>query len=215
MSISNYAELKTALASWLHRSSISTQAADCITLAEARLNRELGEVLATQSFPGTVGSRTIDVSTYSIARPIALFLLDTDGMERELSPRMVGAFPYSTTNAKPKMWGILGDNLTFDCPLDQAYTFRLHFRQRFALSDSATTNWLLENHPDIYLAAAIVWGALFTEDDAKAGKWAVLLEQGIPSIKAYISAQSPGLLTVDPGLTDIGHRGFFDYTTGT
>ena len=41
MAISTYAELQTAVTDWMARSDLSGNAADFITLGEARLNRKL------------------------------------------------------------------------------------------------------------------------------------------------------------------------------
>lgn len=202
MSITSYSELKTAFATWSKRSGLSTVAEDCIALAEARLNRELPPILTSATLTGTISSRNIDVSANSVAEAHNLFRKEGNVYDEELTQKRLGEFPYSYTNATPRFWSYdnAGGQIVFDCPLDAADTFRFHFKQRYALSDSATTNWLLTNHPDIYLAATIVWGALYTDDDGKAGKWAVLLEQGIPSVKGYISRQQRSRMSVDPAL---------------
>lgn len=213
MPFSNKSELKTALGAWLHRASISTKADDCITLAESSLNRELGEVLTQQTLTGTLSSRSIDISGYSVAEPVGLFLVPTGGNEVEIYRRQDGTFPYSSTASFPSLYAIAGDNLNFNCPLDSAYSFRFKFRQRFGLVNDGDTNWLLENHPDVYLAACIVWGALFTDDDGKTGKWASVLENGLVQVKGYISRQNNGELQVDPGLL-MGCGSVFDITYG-
>lgn len=217
MPFTNKGQLKTALAAWMKRSSISTTADDCIKLCEARLNRDLGEVLTNASLVGVVDSREIDVASLSIAEPIALFITLATGA-RETGPmlkRADGDFPYSAASSVPTIWAVAGTKVIFDCPVNQAYAFRLHYRQRFTLALDADTNWLLDNHPDVYLAAAIVWGGLFTDDDAKAAKWSLLLEQSIPSLKAYISRQNRTTMTADPGLLAMAsRRGTFNIYTG-
>jgi hypothetical protein len=90
--------------------------------------------------------------------------------------------------------------IDFDCPLDQAYSFRFRFRQRYALSDSATTNWLLTNHPDVYLNAVLLWGGVYTSDGERAVAQKVLLDEAIEEVRNVIAEQSRAVLTVDPGL---------------
>ena len=79
-----------------------------------------------------------------------------------------------------------------------AFLFR--YRQKFALSDAVPTNWLLTNHPDIYLAAVLVWsGLLITAEDV--GMWNALLQSGIATLKQLdAKADSDVELEVDPGL---------------
>jgi hypothetical protein len=217
LSIVDYASLKTALAAWMKRSSISSTAEDCIGLAESRLNRDLGEVLTNATLTGVLDSREIDVASQSVAEPLALFITTVTGQsETELQKLRDGDFPYSPISSIPVVWGVAVDKIVFNCPLLAAYSFRFKFRQRFALSDAAPTNWLLDNHPDIYLAAAIVWGGLYVDDDGKTAKWSAMLEQSIPSLKAYISRQNRGEMRVDPALSAMasGRRRSFNINTG-
>jgi hypothetical protein len=214
MSFTTKATLKTAVIDWLARSDVTANGDDQITLAEARLNRELGEVLTEQTLTGTLSQRYIDVSSYTVARPISLFLAETGLDEVELTPKMDGTYPRSVTNGRPSYWSYVNgaERIYFDCPLSGAYPFRFKFRQRFSLAADGDSNWLLAKHPDIYLAASILWGGLYTQDNPRMATFAAVLEQGIPSVKAYISAQNKTVLTVDPALAC--NRPFFDYTTG-
>lgn len=208
MAISTYAELKTAVADWMARGDLSGYPADFITLAEAKLNRQLGAVETDTTLTGTVDNRRIDISSLSIQQPIALFLVDTD--EIEVTPKSDGTFPYLATSSRPRYWAIDGTNIDFDCPLDTAYSFRLRYRQKFALSDSATTNWLLTNHPDVYLAAALMWGGAFTKNFPYADAFSNVLTDGIPEVKNAIAQSKRGVLTVDPGLAALSFRHYYN-----
>jgi hypothetical protein len=98
----------------------------------------------------------------------------------------------------------------FDCPLDAAYTFRFRIKQRYALSDSATTNWLLTYHPDIYLAASILWGGGFTRDLETASGFKSLLDEGIPEVRRVIAEMNRSELTVDAALQPAGPFDWFN-----
>lgn len=215
MAISTYAELKTAISDWMARADLSGNAADFITLAEARLNREIPAVQTDVTLTGTLGSRRIDVSSYSVVSPIALFLVDTDGDEIELTQRADGTFPYLDTSDQPKFWAMDGNYIDFDCPLDTAYTFRFRIKQRYALSDSATTNWLLTYHPDIYLAASLIWGGAYVKDFPYAATFVSSLDSGIPSVKNIIMEQNRGVLTVDPALRVSGNFSYTNWANDT
>lgn len=214
MAISTYAELKTAVDNWMARSDLSGSAADFITLAEARLNRKIPAVETDVTLTGTLDSRRISVSAHNVVSPIALFLVETNGDEREIVQKSDGSFPYSDTSDEPTYWAMDGTNIDFDCPLNAAYTFRFRIRQRFVLSDSATTNWLLTNHPDIYLAATIVWSGAFIRDPETLSLFKGTLEEGIPEVQTIIAEQSRGVLTVDPGLTQGGGFTYNDWANG-
>jgi len=200
MAISTYTELKSAITDYMERSELSGKAEEWITLAEARLNRKLESVEADVSLTGTVNSRSIDISSYSVIEGIALFLLDDDGDEIELTKRPEGTFPQTTDTDEPEIWALDGDSIDFDCKLDQAYTFRFRYVGRFALSDTAPTNSLLTNHPDVYLAACIVWGGMYTQNPDMVVGYKALLDEFIRETQVHLSKRKRGVLTIDPAI---------------
>ena len=210
MAISTYAELQAAFTDYLARDDISGNATTAIALAEARLNRLIPAVETDAALTGTLDSRRIDVDANNVVSPIALFLVDpSTSDEEELTQRSDGSFPYDDTSGRPRFWAMDGDEaIDFDCPLDQAYSFRLRFRQQFTLSDAAPTNWLLTKHPDVYLAATLMWGGVFTQDSGFGQTFSAILDRGIPSVKSIIASGKKGILTVDPALR--GRRSHYD-----
>lgn len=213
MAITNYGELKQAVTDWMARSDLSGDAADFISLGEARLNRELDPIEIDETITGTSGSNRIDVSAQSVETPVALFLAETGLNEVQLTPKADGTFRYHATSGRPRYWGMDGqqDYIDFDRPLDAAYPFRFRYRQRFALSDSSTTNWLLTNHPDAYLAAMLAWGGVFIRDTPYAANFKSILDEALPEIRHQIAQRKRALLTVDRGLEDIGRRQHLHY----
>ena len=213
MALDTYANLQTAVLDWMVRSELTGNVADWITLAEARLNRVLPAVEVDQSLSGSSSSREISLSSYSIVEIMAIYLIDlSTSDETELTQK--ADFARTNTNNKPKFWqhdpDATSPKLIFDCPLDQAYTFRMRYRQRFALSDSATTNWLLTNHSDIYLAAVLVWGSGFVEKFSEAGGFKAVLDEGIPEVRNIITQGKRAIAGVDPALILIGRRPYYD-----
>ncbi len=205
MAIGTFSELKTAIATWARRTTDAdyvTRTADFISLAEARLNRELGPVETDATLTGSVGSRALDISALSMVEPIALWITEASGgNERELQPQYAGQMPYRSGNGLPAMWTV--DNqasIDLDCPCDVAYAFRFRYRQRFALSDSATTNWLLTQHPDIYLAASMMWGGGYKEDMANAAMWNMILDRDLKDVKHTLGKAKRGTLRIDPAM---------------
>jgi len=199
MAISTYSELKTAIADYMARSDLTGNVADFITLAEARLNRLLKMVETDTTLTGIASSRRIDISSVSLVQPIALFVV-VEGDEVEVTRKTDGSFAYDDTNGQPSFWSIDGTNIDFDCPLDQAYSFRFRYQGRFALSDAAPTNKLLTDHPDVYLAASIVWGSVYIKDVSQAAGFKSLLDEFIAETKNVLSQSKRGQLTVDPAL---------------
>lgn len=199
MPISNYTQLQQAVGDWMARADVLGNAADFIALAEARLNRELNPVEVDAALVGSIGSRTIDISSLAMVEPIELFVHVLGG-EAKLLPRAIGTFPYLDTTGTPALYGIDGQTIAFDRPCDQAYPFRFRYKQKFALSDQAPTNWLLSEHPDVYLAASVMWGGVFVQDGGYAASFKTVLDETIPSIRSAIAQKKRGVLTVDPAL---------------
>ena len=212
MPFSTYAELAEAVKDWQHRSDITdANAEDWITLAEARLNRELNPVEEETTLTATVDSRTVDVSALSIVEPLVLYLTQTSGDEIRLTKKRT--FAYDSTSNEPEFWAYDSDDneINFNRPCDRAYSLRFQYRERFTLSDSVTTNWLLNNYPDVYLAAAIVWGNVYQHNTEQAAVHETILGAGIPQVRNVIAQQHRAVATVDPGITTVGQNRYYDY----
>ena len=202
LALANYTDLQATALDFMERTGVTADTAAVpawVALAEARLNREIGAVETDASLTGTLNSRTIDISSQSMVQPIALMLAETSIDEREVLFRADGTFPYLTTSGRPDFVCVDGTNLKFDRPLDDTYPFRLRFRQKFRLA-TASTNWLLTNHPDVYLAATLMWGAGYHTDWPNGESWKAILNEAIPSIKSTIAQNKRGVLTVDNAL---------------
>lgn len=203
MSISTYSDLQTQVTNWMANSGLSGQAADFITLAEAMLNRELPAVVTDIDLTGTDDERRIDISDYAVEEAQSLFLAESGLDEVMLLKKQDGTFAYSVQSDRPTVWAVDDNNnyIDLDCPLSAAYPFRLRAKQRFSLSVSAPTNWLLTNHPDVYLAATLVWSGMYKRNQDIPANMAAVLQQGVPAVRSALARQNKGTLTVDAALT--------------
>jgi len=198
MAIATYSDLQDRIREWMDREELTdAQVQDCIKLAEAKLNRELNAVETDASVQGTVDSRQISLSALRPQAVLAVWRLDGTE-ELRLLPRAGGSFEITTSPGVPLIWSWEDTGISFDCPCDQDYFFRVRYIGKFALSDSATTNALLTNHPDIYLAACMMWGGLFVEDDSKIAKWGALLSNFIADHKKLVARQRRSEMTISP-----------------
>jgi hypothetical protein len=210
---STYATLQTAFTDYIARDDLTGNATTAIAIAEARLNRLIPAVETDVTLTGTEDSRAIDVSANSVTSPLALFLIDPSSSdETELTQKADGTFPYDATSGRPRFWAMDGTNVNFDCPLDAAYTFRFRIRQRYALSDASPTNWLLTNHPDVYLLASLLWGGIYIKDGDQAQAFKSLLDEGIAEVQQIIAEQNRGVLSVDNALQQRARYDWFSDT---
>lgn len=208
--ITDFDSLKAAVAQYSWRTG-DTEFEDAIDgmiqMAGARLNRKLSlrvmDVDATST--GTVGERLIGLPA-DFHEPIDL-KLTTFGEPQELRPTVAGQMSLHDHQGTPTKWCVNAGSLQFDTLLDQAHTFLFRYRKSFVLSEAVTTNWLLTNHPDIYLAAVCLWGGVFMRDQEEAVKHKSILEEGLEELQWQESrsiAIAP--LGVDGAL--VGRSGF-------
>ncbi|WP_332304700.1 phage adaptor protein [Rhizobium sp. GR12] len=208
MAISNYTELQASISDYMARNDISGKASEFIALAEARLNRKLGTIASTIILSGVAGQNFIDITALNIVEPVSLFV---EGTTREflILPRPQGTFAYSEIAATPTKCavervleaGVEKTYLRFDRDMDAPYTFRFTYQGRFALSDATPTNDFLTNFPDVYMAAAIVWGCIYTKSVKDGAMWKSVLEEGLLEARNTYAKSKRAVLTVDPMLS--------------
>lgn len=176
MSITNYSELNTAVANWLHRGDLTSSIPDFITLAEAKLNRRLRLRAQESTATGTVSASVALPSDFAEVISIKVATGQTSY-----------AIPYrpradiTGQSAAPLRYTITGDNIVFD-PASSSYTYTLTYYAKFSAL-SAGANWLITNAPDVYLYASLMESAPYTKNDPRIQTWASLLENAISDLK--------------------------------
>jgi hypothetical protein len=189
----NYASLQTTVAAWMHRNDLAAQIPTFIEMAEARFNRELrlADMEAVDTGTATAGVAALPADFLALRS-----LASDDKPVMYLTPqefqRYVGASWIST----PPVFTMRDGSLVFQPAGDVPYSL-LYYAKIPALSNSATTNWLLSTSPDVYVHAALVQARMYVKD----------VEGAQMSEQAYASAvqslyrqsrgkQAPGVLTI-------------------
>ena len=203
MGLANYSELQTAIATFMERTGdtdVTNNIEDCITLGEAQINRVIENLSLETSLSATASSRSIDISSLNVVEPISLWRTDEDGEDTPIELKNLGSLKQSDVAGDPYAAALDADSLEFDKPLTSGQTFRFVYRGRVALSDSNTTNDILTNHPDVYLAAAIFWGGLLTQDNEMAASYKAVFDQFSRQTRSTIAQQRRSTLTPVAGL---------------
>jgi len=161
MAISTYAELQTAVASWLHRD--VSQITDFITLAEKRINSLLDSRIAEveSTLTATISSRYIALPS-GYMRSLGLWLT-TYNPRTEIRYELPENIRVSTSTGQPFCYTIDGANVAFDCPADRAYTYTLRYKKGYDIA-STSTNDILTNYPALYLYGALIYSCSFTRE---------------------------------------------------
>lgn len=185
MSISTYAELQTAVASWLNRADLTTYVPDFIRIAEDQMSLDLHtREMEAQTTLVTVG----DVATVALPtdmHEIRRFRVDVSYSQplKFLTPDQLSADYASDAVGQPLVYTVIGANAQLAPVPDGVYSLELTYKQQLpALSDSNTTNWLLTKWPSLYLYAALQASEPFLNNDARIGTWQGLYQQQLERI---------------------------------
>lgn len=183
MAIATYDELQASVASWLHRSDLTDQIKDFITLAESRLNRllSLREEEAEISMAAVPGSAYVALPA-DYSAPVSMWL-ESWIPRRALIFKSPAALPYIPIAAYPTYWTVKAGQIQFDRPAQEAYQLTLRYARKFALSNTNQTNYLLKNYPDAYLFGALLESAPFIRDDARIAMWQERFDRAINEIQ--------------------------------
>ena len=167
MALSNYTELKTSIANWLNRSDLTSEIAeDFIVLAEKDFNSKLRirKMNATDS-SFTINAETVALPTgFLQLRDMYIVEGGTKYALKYITPAQMDQIKGSSTAGMPSTFTILGDNFRFAPTPGSSYTATINYYKEFdPLSSSNTSNYILTNHPSIYLYGALYHAANFLE----------------------------------------------------
>lgn len=186
MAITSYSTLLTAISSFAHRTDddFTNARDDFIDLAESRLYDLLllKDMETESSLVAVVGQNYIALPAGYIS-PIALWIV-VDTVRVLVQPVLPQQLPYNTDNTRPCQWAIDGENIRFDSPSDDTYAVKFRHIASSALSNTNTSNYLLERRPDVYLAACMVEASRWTQDVEMFNSWESRLQDGLKAIKA-------------------------------
>jgi hypothetical protein len=212
--ISTYAELKDAIAKWMHRSDIDDRITDFIALAETRLNQDISDIALLRSeaqLVTTAGHRTYDAPSGMISIEYA-HRKEPASTPMQIVPARVLAQKYAHEqySSIPSFMAFDGVYLVLHPTPNGAYTIDYFYRNTInALSDANPSNIVLERFPDLYLWGACHEAALFARD-AEFAQAAELKYQ--TALARARSADHVGGATLR---TDLGLRGgAFNFYSG-
>jgi len=186
MAITTYAELQTAVKNFGKRTDLDSIIPDFITLAELRVNRNLRirkmevrvrtDTVASQEYYGLptnfVQMRSFRLNTSP--------LTDLD----YLTPEAMDTVWAGSTTGKPQAYTVVGDELRLGPSPDAVYTMEmLYWQKPAALSDAATTNFMLTANPDALLYAALIELTSYAENDTGVMKWTQLFNETIRAVQ--------------------------------
>lgn len=199
----NYTELTAAITSWAHRSDVSAQADTFIQLAEAEFNTRLRTVDQETVAELVCNTRYTALPADFLEMRAVEYLGDTISNLTYATPEFVSEWRRASPTGKSKAYTLRGlyiellPNLGADDPDvdgfgDDVAPFQsgevpltIHYWAKVpALTALAPTNWLINDHPNLYLYECLRQAAIWTKDDRAIERYANLLQGYWSSLKA-------------------------------
>ena len=203
MAITNYSNLQTTISDFLNRDDLTSVLPTFIQLAEAQLNRDLRhwkmEVRASGQQTGgdaymQIPADWLETIRFHITdggtKPLDLISRKALEDKRAGNENMSGT-PRYYTHADSQFE-------LYPTPNEDTNTELLYFAKIPSLSDGNTTNWLLEDAPDVYLYGALLHSAPYLAEDERVGVWAQMYSASVSQLnnKSEMSRMSGSGLTV-------------------
>ena len=187
MALANYTDLQASVASWMHRTDLTTVIPDLVVLAEARIARDLR--LRRQVTSTTLSTVA---ATQAVALPSDYLELENisctvSGIDRNLEyiniERLNVKYPDGSWNGPPMVYTLEGDNILLGPVPDAVYSLPIFYYSRWVALATTSTNWLLTNHPNIYLYATLAEAADYVHDAEAMAKWESKYNLGVKQLQ--------------------------------
>ena len=190
MAITTYDELKSSIGDFLNRSDLTSVIPTFISLGEAQMNRDIRHWEMENRVDGqqSVGDQFMQFPADWL-ETIRFQVRTTNGIDTlelasvaSISDKRQAANDEAGT---PRFYShVRGEFELFPTP-DEDTDFELLYYQRIpSLSDSNTSNWLLEYAPDIYLYGSLMHSAPYLKEDERAGIWAQMYGLAVQNLNA-------------------------------
>src|SRR5713226_10736466 len=170
MSITTYTELQAAIGNWLDHSLFTARIPEFITIFESTANRRLRvrqQEVTASLVPNVTGSVAIP-SDYLAWRRVTWTGKTRTELQFVHPSYLQAAYPSSPADV-PRIFTIEGSTLKVR-PLDSTALEFDYFQKVPALA-SNPVNWLLTEHPDLYLFGSMVEAEMFGVNDERAPLW--------------------------------------------
>ena len=174
MALQNYADLKQAVEDEFRRDTDTKFIAkipDLITRGESRLNSVLRlrarETVTTSTYDSSVTDRRVDLPV-GFVELLSLKIKESSEEDRSylrvqyIDPDRFHSY-IQDGGDRPQRYTIT-DKIELDMTTNGTYTLRYHYIKRWDLATDST-NWLMTNHPEVYLYASLIQAALHLRGD--------------------------------------------------
>jgi hypothetical protein len=173
VSITNYAELQTAINNWSDRKDLADRNPEFISLAEAKFNRNLRLMEMEAIVTGTLSAASTTIAFPSDCLQITKLQINGSvkyTIEQTTKNLLITDYP-DPGSGTPAEYAINGNQIEIRPPADSDYTYELSYYQKIPDLATNSTNWLLTLYPDAYLYGCLLEVAPYLKNPEETAVW--------------------------------------------
>jgi len=195
MAITTYAELQSAITDFLNRDDLDAKAPTFISLAESNLSRDIRHWRQEKRSTAEIDTQYSAIPA-DFLEAVRFYITSGDTRPLELisqAEMLDRKYNNLNTSGQPAYYAITAGEIEVYPVPDGTYTAELYYYSEIeALSDSNTSNWMLQYFPDAYLYGSLIHSAPYLKDDSRLQIWAALYQSAIDAINLSSDAAKYG-----------------------
>lgn len=181
--ITSFSELQEEIAAWLDRDDLTDRIPTFVQLAEGYFNRELRTLDMEHSYTFSTSGEDVPLPDDWLAMRDIYVDGSPDKPLRHLSPDGLRN-EYLGSAGIPLAYAIVSDAIRLGpVPSETTSLTMDYYRAIENLTVTTPTNWLLLNHPDLYLFASLFFAEAFLDNPTRAAQWQSLTDNIMVRLK--------------------------------
>lgn len=185
MALDTYANLQIEVADWLNRADLTAKIPTFITLFETYVSRKLRvRQMITRSDANITAEYTALPSDFRALQTLQLITTNPSKPLRfaTISEMTTQRRRFNATGT-PTYYSIIGSTIQVVPAPDQTYGAEIVYWAALPpLSGTTTTNWMLGEHPDLYLYGTLLQAAPYLGNDDRLAVWGTLVDRAVEDI---------------------------------
>jgi hypothetical protein len=181
-----YSELKTNIANYLNRSDLTGQMDMFIDNVEGEINRRVRRKEMIKRATATADAQYLSLPTDWL-EGINVEITSNDFspiLQQSIESLDIYRKSINNKTGQPVYFAFVDDTMELAPTPDTSYTLQLTYYSKVdALSDSNTSNFLSNNHPDVYLYGALKHASIYLMEDERVAMFSQLFEKTLEELK--------------------------------
>ena len=181
-----YSELKTNIANYLNRSDLTDQMDMFIDNVEGEVNRRVRRKEMIKRATATADAQYLSLPNDWLEAINVEITSNNFSPILQQSIESLDIYRKSINNktGQPVYFAFVDDTMELAPTPDASYTLQLTYYGKIdALSDSNTSNFLSNNHPDVYLYGALKHASIYLMEDERVAMFSQLFEEALEELK--------------------------------